>query len=140
MAKGFEIKGLKKLIGKVDRLPEEIATEVDAVLEAGAKDIVAEAKARAPVDLAFLKNGIGFHQAAPLSYKVTSNMEYSPFVEFGTGGFVQVPAGLESYAQQFRGKGIKEVNIMPQPFLFPAVEKLRPVIIADVKEALKNLK
>lgn len=139
MAKGFEIKGLKKLIGKVDRLPEEIAAEVDAVLEAGAQDIVTEAKKRAPVDLGFLRNGISYYKAAPLSYKVASNADYSPFIEFGTGGFVQVPAGLENYAQQFKGKGIREVNIMPQPFLFPAVEKLRPVIIADVKEALKNL-
>jgi hypothetical protein len=44
--------------------------------------------------------------------------KYAPYVEFGTGGMVEIPKGLESEAAQFKGRGIRKVNMKAQPFFF----------------------
>ena len=43
-------------------------------------------------------------------------------------------------AIQFKGKGIREVNIQPRPFLYPAFVKHRKILIKDLKDYLKTLK
>ena len=60
-----------------------------------------------------------------LTAQVGTRVHYAPYVEFGTGGLVQVPKGLESYAMQFKGKGIRQINMRARPFLFPAAESER---------------
>ncbi len=72
-------------------------------------------------------------QQRGLVQMVGSNKEYAPYVEFGTGALVDVPEGLESYAIQFKGAGIKQVNLPARPALYPTarvefvklVEKLK---------------
>ena len=53
-----------------------------------------------------------------LNAEVGFTARYAAYVEFGTGGLVDVPIGLEDYAIQFKGKGIKQVNLPSRPFLF----------------------
>lgn len=53
--------------------------------------------------------------------KIGFNAPYAPFIEFGTGGLVEVPAGFEDLAIQFKGKGIRKVNLKARPFLLPAL-------------------
>jgi phage gpG-like protein len=64
-------------------------------------------------------------------------VSYAPYVEFGTGTKVNVPKGLEDYASQFKGKGIKQVNLSARPFLFPAVEKNSKTFFERVKKLLE---
>jgi hypothetical protein len=64
---------------------------------------------------------------------VVAAKEYAPYVEFGTGTLVDVPEGLEDYAMQFKGQGIRQVNLPARPYLFPAFFK-------EQKELLKRLK
>ena len=54
---------------------------------------------------------------------VESRVMYAPFIEFGTGSLVQIPSGWEDFASQFRGAGIRQVNISPTPAFVPAIEK-----------------
>src|SRR5687768_3598167 len=107
MARPFEIRGLKKTIGKLDRLPKEIVEELEAVMKVNAEAIAGDAARMAPVDLGFLRNGIRPQKLGPASYTVVSSAKYSPYIEFGTGALVNVPAGLEKYAMQFKGAGKK---------------------------------
>ena len=37
-------------------------------------------------------------------YSIGTNVKYAPYIEFGTGGKVNIPAGFSSYASQFKGK------------------------------------
>ena len=53
-----------------------------------------------------------------LNAEVGFTANYAAYVEFGTGGMVDVPSGLEEYAIQFKGAGIKQVNLPARPFLF----------------------
>ena len=42
-------------------------------------------------------------------------------------------------ASWFRGKGIKQVNINPKPFMYPAFVIGRREYAKDIKDALKHL-
>lgn len=53
-----------------------------------------------------------------LNAEVGFTANYAAYVEFGTGGMVDVPSGLEEYAIQFKGAGIRQVNLPARPFLF----------------------
>lgn len=35
------------------------------------------------------------------NYELGSNLKYAPYVEFGTGSKVEIPAGLEAFAREF---------------------------------------
>ena len=55
--------------------------------------------------------------------EVVAGAKYAPFVEFGTGSQVDLSDMLElgipeSYAAQFKGKGVKNINLPARPFFF----------------------
>lgn len=175
MSDNLQIQGMAELLARLRQAPQAITSAVSAELQDGAQSIAAEAKTRAPADQGFLRNEIGTEKVDNLNFKVFSGSEYSPFVEFGTGEKVNIPAGLEDYAAQFKGdfasgtlsaatgltfkeaifawcerKGIDKKlwyaiyisigihGIEPQPFFFPAVTRLTPIIIDRVNKALED--
>ena len=141
MAKS-EIKGLNKLLKKFETLDKEIIKNVKDTIEGAAQDIEVDAKVAAPVDFGKLRQGIKLEPIAgkEMGYRVVAKEKYSAFMEFGTGGRVKVPSELKEVAIQFKGKGIREVNIQPRPFLYPAFVKHRKILIKDLKDYLKTLK
>lgn len=82
-------------------------------------EIADQARQNVPVDTGFLKNSIS-DEVDDFKGEVRVSMHYAPYIEFGTGGLVDVPEGLEDHAIQFKGEGKRQVNIPPHPFLFPA--------------------
>ena len=142
MAKS-EIKGLQELLKKFKTLDKEIVQNVEDIMEGAAQDIEVDAKVAAPVDFGKLRQGIKAQPIAgkEMGYRVVAKEKYSAFMEFGTGGKnVKVPAELKKIAAEFKGKGIREVNIQPRPFLYPAFVKNRKILIKDLKDYLKTLK
>ena len=57
-------------------------------------------------------------------------------MEFGTGGTVDVPSGLEEYAIQWKGQGVKQINITPQPFFISCMEKKWLEVFRKFREKL----
>jgi HK97 gp10 family phage protein len=112
------IKGLEKALkGK----SEALAKGVDMEMAATVADINAEQQIRVPVDKGFLKSSLKTRKVASLNYLVVSSgagSSYAPYQEFGTGGLVSIPQGLESEAALYRGKGQRQVNMRAQPFFF----------------------
>jgi HK97 gp10 family phage protein len=104
MAYGITVTGLDKAFNKIGKLPREAKSILRGEFEDAANTLARRAKASAPVDDGFLKNGISVKKAGDLTYEVISAAAYSAFMEFGTGQYVQVPAGLEDYASQFKGR------------------------------------
>lgn len=103
MAQSVKIKGLKQLLDKLDDYPKEMSKRVDDELSAGAFDIAGLARELAPTDEGRLKNSITAITDKDMHKEVVTNLFYAPYVEFGTGRKVQVPAGLESVAAEFKG-------------------------------------
>jgi|GEM_PF-900892 len=173
MADNPAIVGIDELRQRLYRAQDKLVRDVDRELRDGSQAIVAEAKQRAPGDQGTLRQQIDYHQVEALRYEITSNAEYSPYIEFGTMEKVRIPDGLEEYAAQFKGnfasglyseangltakeaifawcqrKGIDEklwypiyVSIMvhgitPQPFFFPAFNRISPIINDRVQKVV----
>ncbi|SKA29775.1 phage protein, HK97 gp10 family [Chitinophaga eiseniae] len=132
----FNFTGITELLRDVQHLEQNVIQNLDNELKASAETIVNNAKAMAPSETGALKQSISFTRNGILDYNVTAAVHYAPYVEFGTGALVDVPAGLESYAIQFKGRGIKQVNMPAHPYLFPAFEQERRLLIERLKAEL----
>lgn len=92
---------VQKALKNIDKnLTKELSNEINA----SALKIQSNAKRLAPVNFGQLRNGIGLIKDGDLTFSVESKASYSPYVEFGTGGKVSVPADFTAYAQQFKGQ------------------------------------
>ena len=78
--------------------------------------------------------------------EVVAGAKYAPYVEFGTGGKVDLNDMLElgipaSYASQFKGKGIKDINLPARPFFFNAarigLKNLLVRLNGEIKKAIQ---
>lgn len=115
------------------KFSEKYKTEFEDLLNETIQNIETEAISSAPVDLGILRSSIN-GEVDGLNGVVGSTVRYSPFIEFGTGGLVDVPAGLEDYAIKFKGAGIKQVNIPPRPYLIPAFKKHTAIMMAELEK------
>lgn len=136
----MKIKGLNTVIAELRRYGKEAENDIAGVTQQAARNIEKYAKQEAPNNLGDLGQSINAVEQNPLNWKVIANNSglapYAPFVEFGTGGLVDVPQELQEQAIKFKGKGIKQINLRPRPYLYPAflrgsaeyVEKLKKVL------------
>jgi HK97 gp10 family phage protein len=139
----FKIEGLDALIKRLGKLAPEIAKEVAMEVNASALAIQSKARRDVVVDNGILRNSIQLKEVNTgdkIMYTVGSRLKYAPYVEFGTGGTVNVPAGYEDFAIQFKGKGIRKINLRPRPYLIPAFESEIPVLRKNIQNVIKNVK
>ena len=139
----FNKQSLNAFYKYLKNLEDQVADYVRAEIEDSILAIETDAASDVPVDTGALKNSI---QSTPI--KVSKNeitggvevgAEYSPFVEFGTGTRVKVPSELSNFAAQYKGSGIKEVNLPARPFFYPAVFKQRQELPKKIERTLTTL-
>jgi HK97 gp10 family phage protein len=94
--------GLDAFKKQIDSASKEIKAEVDGELQAAAMEFVGLAK-RDLGDRGTLLRSISYKKEGDLSYTVSANTFYAPFIEFGTKGKYDPYPGTEEYASQFRG-------------------------------------
>lgn len=139
----FKIEGLDDLIKRMGKLAPKIAKEVALEVNASALAIQSKARRDVVVDNGILRNSIQLkeiNRGDKIMYTVGSRLKYAPYVEFGTGGEVSVPAGYEDFAMQFKGKGLRKINLRPRPYLIPAFESEIPVLRKNIQNVIKNAK
>lgn len=137
MAVKVEIIGEKAILKKLDELPEKIKVFVSGEIDRAVTNIHTNAVNDAPVRFSFLKNSIT-KEAEGLVGEVRVGAHYGPYMEFGTGGLVDVPAGLEDYAIQFKGAGPARFSIAPRPFLFPNFFREVKILNERLNKGLKD--
>jgi len=135
----FEIKGLKELQKKFERMPKVLYEEIDGDMETFVQTVAKKADIYAPKG----KTG-ALHQSimplgANLNYSVVERVHYSWYQEFGTGNKVKVPSEVSAYAAQAKGRGIRKINLTPQPHLFKAFFELRPAFLKNVSDTIKRI-
>lgn len=113
---------LLQLKKKLDNLRAFESQKLSNELGKTALDISRIAKQSAPVDSGTLKQSIKAERKGK-TVEVIAGAHYAPYVEFGTGGSVDLNDMLQlgipaSYAAQFKGKGIRDVNLPARPFFF----------------------
>jgi HK97 gp10 family phage protein len=137
----FKIEGMKEAVRDLKDWEVEKIRQSRLQIERSAINIEREAKNACPVDFGILRSSIAKTVDASdsgriLSAEVGTNVEYAPFVEFGTGSGVSVPAGQEEFAMQFKGKTGRKRNYPARPFLFPAWEQERPKFVKSMEAIL----
>jgi phage gpG-like protein len=125
---GIDSKQLADLQNKIQQLGKLSKQELSNELAKTAMFAVAGMKNDAKHITGNLRNQTGFERQNENTVVIFSRAPYAPYVEFGTGRKVDLshltklgfPA---SYAAQFKGKGIKEVNLPARPFFFTNLRK-----------------
>jgi HK97 gp10 family phage protein len=136
MAFGINLTGIKEVENALKTMDKHLRQNVGDEINASALAIQSSAKRLAPVDLGFLRNNIALVPISDLTFAVEAKAKYSPYIEFGTGGQVSIPAGYEDLAMMFKGRGLRTINIRPQPFLIPSYETEKPKLIQRLKKLL----
>lgn len=136
------IKGINKLLNNLRNLEKDLSKKVDAITMANVDEMGAKAISYAPLDNGDLKKSIRAVKIDEHNWALVANATglapYAPYIEFGTGGLVDVPEELKDIAINFIGKGVKQVNIAPRPYMYPALVEQRPIYIKDLEELLKK--
>lgn len=74
---------------------------------------------------------------------VGTGKHYAPYIEFGTGDDVfknfDFDAETKSYAAQFRGRGIRKVNIKGDSYLFFAAKDQEKEFYRRIEEGINKL-
>lgn len=137
-----DLKALKK---KMDNLRVFDKKTLSNELGRAGLDIARTAKKSVVVDTGNLKQSINAELKGK-TVEVVARAKYAPYIEFGTGGMVDLTDMRElgipdSYASQFKGKGIKEVNLPPRPFFFSSarvgLKKLLDRLNNELNKAIK---
>lgn len=136
---------LSKLKKKLDNLRAFESQKLSNELGKTALDISRMAKQTAPVDSGSLKQSIKAERKGK-TVEIIAGAHYAPYVEFGTGGSVDLNDMLQlgipaSYAAQFKGKGIRDVNLPARPFFFSSgrigFKNLLNRLNGEIKKAIK---
>lgn len=140
----IKIEGLTDALKDLDKLAKKNLTDATQAIvstainiERNSKENLAATEFKESVG-DIMKSGYILYSNDKLNADVGFNVGHAPYIEFGTGGLVDVPAGLEDFAMQFIGAGIKEVNIKPRPYFYPAVENEIPKLRKKLQDSLRK--
>jgi HK97 gp10 family phage protein len=133
-------KQLQNVIRNVRGLDKQTRNKAENVINFYALKIESGAKQRVPVDTGRLRSSIKTEKFGSIGRRVYTNVEYAPYVEFGTREKVETTiAGVDysNVAIQFKRSNGEAGGVSARPFLFPAFEQERRKIIKALK-ALVN--
>ena len=127
------IENLDKLISKLEKL-----NDVNQAMEQACILVENEAKIKCPVDNGLLRNSITHY--IELVGVVGTNVEYAPYVEFGTGIYSSLGNGRQDRwkYKDAKGEWHSTIGQHPQPYLQPALEENRRKIEKMFKEQVKK--
>ena len=134
----IRVEGLTNALKDLDKLKQKSSSGFKAVLHETALNVLRKSQENlSGIDFKDSESNIaqsGYVEiSGEFSYEVGYGTLHAPFIEYGTGTEVDVPAGFEAYALQFIGRGIRQVNIKPRPYFHPALND-------ELKEMRKKLK
>jgi phage gpG-like protein len=120
-----DLNSLKK---KIQQLGQLAAQELSNELAYTAAFAVQGMKVDVKKDTGNLMQSIFFERVGTNKVSIFAKAPYAPYVEFGTGRKVDLShlkaLGFnDSYAAQFKGKGVKDVVLPARPFFFTNVKK-----------------
>jgi hypothetical protein len=107
----------------IDSQKQETKEQCQVIIEGTIRHIENKAKGDAPVNHGYLRSSI--HSQifqGGLGGSVYTARKYGPYKEWGTGKRVNVPTFVKEMfgvdSMEWKGAGIREVNLKPHPYLF----------------------
>ena len=137
----MEVKGISEVVSNLRKFGKEVEKDIEGVTELVAKNIESYAKAQAPANFGKLGQSIKARKIDNTNWLIEAGgtiAPYAPFVEFGTGGLVEVPNELKEIAIKFKGKGIRQVNLRARPYLYPSLLRGRKEYLYKLKKVLEK--
>ncbi len=137
MASGFniEIKGLKETLTKLTKEEVKLENALDFAIGIGVDQMATEAKNKVVVDTGRLRASITSNKQKKFYYELVAQADYAAYVEFGTGKYYINHGGQwDVLASKFKGKGKRQVNLQPRPYLYPSVNHVLPIIEQDLQD------
>jgi hypothetical protein len=116
MAFSIDIKGDLKgeLLDEFNRIKDDVEEALARNMGEAAKEVQTKIPVNKRGDLGgFLKSGFTFQQVSDFEYSFENDIKYAPFVDFGTGSQVQIPAGMEAFAREFYRTGRGRMAAQP---------------------------
>lgn len=126
-----------KLFIKLDKLRD---FDVKRPLTEAGLLVEAEAKKKCPVDTGYLRSSIK-SEVSGNTATIGTDVEYAPYVEFGTGLFAKEGDGRQDVPWVYKdeeGNYHSTVGIHPQPYLLPALDENRDAIRDIFDKAIKE--
>ena len=141
----MKIEGLAGLMKKLEYLGGNSTEAIDKGLGKAVKKIQSDAKRFCPYDTGRLKGSISAERIKPLEWAVGTNVDYAPYVEFGTGkkGNPKVyHTFLDSWSyKDAKGQWHTSHGQPPKPFLYPALVFNQDYVFKSAKlELVKALR
>lgn len=131
-----EVKGVDELIVKLNNMADE--SKIQQQIGLACALVERSAKMKAPKDTGALRRSIT-SKVDGLTGIVFTPLQYSPYVEYGTGLFAENGAGRKDVPwnyQDDKGEWHSTRGQKPQPFMRPALNENRTEIIRIIKEGL----
>ena len=138
---------LSKLKNKLDKMRAFESKTLSNELGKTGMEIVRLAKREVRYDNGDLRKSISAEtNKTTKSVVIQALAHYAPYVEFGTGGRVDLTDMTQlgippSYAAQFKGKGIRDINLPARPFFFSSArigfKNLLNRLNGEIKKAIK---
>ena len=132
------VKNINSVIAELRKYGKEAEQLIDGITEQSARKIEKDAKQYAPANFGKLGQSINAFKEGKSNWIIRANAPYSAYVEFGTGGLVNVPTELKDIAITWKGKGIRKINLRPRPYMYPALLKGRNEYLETLKKALSK--
>jgi HK97 gp10 family phage protein len=137
---------LARLNQKLEGLKRVAKDQLSTQLTKTAADVIDLSTDRVPVDTGKLKQSGYFGAKGKGKVEVGYNKAYAPYQEFGTGRYINTKEAkmlgfsASDIKRLFEGKGVRQVDIKPQPFFFPSVriafKKLLDRLDNEIKQNL----
>jgi hypothetical protein len=147
MSVKVKVSGVNLVLSGLDKYSEDLKKLVAEEVKDWADRTEDKAKQDVPVKTGDLKGtirAVGNPNRLSWAVKVggINGVNYAPYIEFGTGTFVNQSFlqefGLVQYASQFKGAGVKQVNLPMRSFLFRNARTEFEKTFQNIKKLLEN--
>lgn len=131
----------REMLNEYKKTVNDLSIMMDQEIAAHGELMAASAKTKCPVDTGRLRSSIHLNKQQFMSYQLIADTNYAAYVEFGTGkGFIPNGEPWDSIASTFKGKGIKEVNLLPRPYMRPSILAYMPSLTKTIYNLINQQK
>jgi len=129
----------REMLNEYKKTVNEVSAMMDMQIAAHGELMATSAKNMCVVDTGRLRSSISLKKEQFLSYELVAQANYAAYVEFGTGkGFVPNGEPWDGVASKFKGKGIKEVNLLARPYMRPSILAYMPSLTKSIENIINE--
>lgn len=131
----------REMLNEYKKTVNEVSAMIDQEIAAHGELMATSAKNMCAVDTGRLRSSISLKKEQFLSYELVAQTDYAAYVEFGTGKyFVSNGEPWDGVASKYKGKGIKQVNLLPRPYMRPSILAYTPSLTKSIEDIINAKK